>query len=377
MNKPFFDSHSHVVTKVRKGLAESLSGTDLIRQFDGLHPIEIRSAFIAANRLDLVEAVFGSISVNLPYLHEITREDNPILSFWPFTRATALKLAKLTAGFSSIGLLGAPTLFNLLKQERPRGDVFLFDRDDYLFRQETFPSFVKCDVAGGLPDMFNASFEVIIGDPPWYLDDYAAWLRTARRLVKEGGIVIFVLFPEGVRETARDERKAILSLASELFTECSVEENIVDYETPSFEQVQMVVNGIKPVNWRRAGLVTGRVGLRERMEASSTVRQSGEWTERRMGSGRIFIKADPAQTAGQFLETADATSRFLSSPSRRNPGRLRANVMSSRGHGLSCADPARLVEIIDNMKSPSDIEAIDGTMEGQSRNLLRELVFHV
>ena len=345
-----------------------------ISELNGIHPIEIKAALLSAGERDLAKSLFDNIAINLPYIHEIGREDNPVLNFWPFTVQSAAQFTKMAQGFSSIALLGVPTLYATLRNQR-NANVHLFERDDYLLREEAAPGFHKCDVTTGVPSSFNDSFDLVIGDPPWYFNEYRAWLTTAKRIVRPGGVVMFVLFPAGIRDAAPAERRNIFEFAEELFSGVSLSDMVVEYETPSFEQIQMIRSGIQPINWRRAAVLVGRTKKqRHDSQLTNTVVQSEDWVERRVGSGRLFVNLFRSPEDGEFLQEAQTGSRFLSSPSRRDPGRNRANVLSSRGHGLRCANPSQLLGLVERLNTADDVDKESRSLTAASKRLFSELV---
>jgi len=370
MNSPFHNSSEYILSQVQDHLSRSLTGVPLLRALKGIHPIDIKRALLESETLEEAKEAFESIEVTSPTLHEILRDDNPVSSFWPFTRASAETIANMSLGYSSVALLGTPTLFGLLG-DRPESRTMLFESDDYFFPEGSVPGYVKCDLTLGLPHAYDDQFDLIVGDPPWYLDEYLTWLEIAVRIARPGGTVIFVLFPEGIRESAKREREAIFSFARDHFESFTQANGIVEYETPSFEQVQMIRNGISPINWRSAEIFTGHVRkTKTRSYRGKRSAAVNEWVERRLGCGRLFIKREPVHSTN-FLEFADPRSRFLSSPSRRDAARLRANVITSRGHGLRCNDPSRLISLLDSVKLFSDVNAYPDQMESGARDLLR------
>jgi len=375
MNKPEKSMVPSLVERVRAFSANKLSGVQIIQALNGVHPIEIRAALLLAGEDDLLKSVFDNIAADLPRVHEIIREDNPVLSFWSFTAQSAAHLAKMAKGFKSVALLGTPTLYSVLRNQRAC-EVHLFERDDYLLREETAPSFHRCEVSTGIPKSFNNGFDLVIGDPPWYFDEYCAWLTTAERIVRPGGAVMFVLFPPGIRDTAPIEREHILGLAKKLFKDVRLSDVPVEYETPSFEQVQMIRSGVLPINWRRAALLVAHTKRDENDTQFSNRTISTEiWAERRVGSGRLFVNVAGLPASGEFLQEVQTGSRFLLSPSRRDPARSRANVVTSRGHGLRCSDPAELLRLIERLRDADDISSVSHSLMGTSQALFKSLAF--
>jgi len=87
----------------------------------------------------------------------------------------------------------------------------------------------------------------------------------------------------------------------------------------------------------------------------------------------LFVNLACVPNDQEFLQEAQAGSRFLLSPSRRDLGRSRANVISSRGHGLRCSDPDRLLRFVERLKAADDIASESRALTGASKALFKEL----
>lgn len=370
MNKHISDFGMQIVENARALVADSRTGIEFIHALHGVHPIEIKEALISAGEGCLLERAFCDLNISAPVLKEISRDDNPILSYWPFTSDCARRISLKIRNYESVALLGVPTVFGVLR-EQSKSDVILFDSDDYLFRQEAAKGYIQCDVLSETAYHYENKFDLVVGDPPWYFDEYCSWLRTAVGLARPGGTVIFVLFPPNIRNTSSIERNRILDLAHEVLSDVEILPIAAEYETPSFEQIELIRNGIAPVNWRRAQFIAGRVPLdKKKLIPSKRSEPTEVWVERRVGCGRIFIKNE-ATDPSIFLKTANPQSRFLSSPSRRNRERKVSNVVSSRAHGLSCSNPELLLQKLGELHDSSDIENVGNGLDGTSASLLR------
>jgi hypothetical protein len=371
MNLHAGNFRSQLVEQVRALSANSKSGAELIQALDGVHPIDVKDVLVAAGEMDLVERLFRDLAISRPAFREMRRDDNPVLSFWPFTPDCAQQIADLVPDSDSVALLGAPTIFSVLN-ERRIGRAILFDNDDYLFSQEATHGYVRCDVLSNVLLPYENQFDLIVGDPPWYFEEYCSWLLTAIGLARPGGTIVFVLFPPNIRNTAANERDEILALARKTLSDVEILPIPAAYETPSFEQIELIQNGIAPINWRRAQLMSGKVPPNKaKFVPSKRSGPSEVWTERRVGCGRIFAKNVP--NIPVFLETADANSRFLSSPSTRNLARTRSNVISSRGHGLRCNDTELLLTKLENLRDARDICNIGVGLDQASASLLKSV----
>src|SRR5205814_2540049 len=83
----------------------------------------------------------------------------------------------------------------------------------------------------------------VVFDAPWYLDDLVRWLTIASHVCRSGGELLFPLFPEWIRPTARNERFTILDLASQI-GRVNVQENFLVYSTPQFEAAALAAAGV-------------------------------------------------------------------------------------------------------------------------------------
>jgi hypothetical protein len=369
MNKHAGNFYTQILDDVRALVADTLTGVELIRALNGVHPIEIKNALASAGERYLLEKAFGDLNISTPVLKEICRDDNPVLSFWPFTSDCARQISSIVSAHESVALLGVPTVFGVLR-ERSTGQTILFDTDDYLFRSKVAAGYIQCDVLSETLSQYENQFDLVVGDPPWYFEEYCSWLKAAVGLTRPGGTIIFVLFPPSIRATSKMERDEIIGLARKLLVDIEFLPAAALYETPSFEQIELIRNGISPVDWRSAQFIIGRVPLdKGRLLASKRNEPSEIWIERRIGCGRIFVKDEPVDIP-TFLERAGGRSRFLSSPSRRDQGRRRANVISSRGHGLCCSNPGLLLKMLGDIRDAGDIEDIGSCSDPASALLL-------
>jgi hypothetical protein len=102
MNKHSSTFEAEIVESVRRLVEDSKSGADLFAAMDGVHPIEIKRALLASNEQRLLKTVFAGLETMSPTLREVMRDDNPVLSFWPFTSDCARKIATLAEGFAHL-----------------------------------------------------------------------------------------------------------------------------------------------------------------------------------------------------------------------------------------------------------------------------------
>ena len=83
---------------------------------------------------------------------------------------------------------------------------------------------------------------------------------------------------------------------------------------------------------------------------------SPQWKEVNLFGARWFVnlpnKKD-LETKNTALLQVLGDSLYLSSPSHRNEQFKKANLLSSRGHGLFVTDPQRFINLAENIKNKS------------------------
>ena len=280
-------------------------------------------------------------------------ESNPVLSTWYFTEQTCERICSLRdwAG-QRIAFLGTPKLFERFSQSELGRERILLDLDSLVLEtlvrvaKEPYDSVYLYDVQSEIPSDLLGKFDCVFFDPPWYPDDYSLWLRRAAELAPDG-TVVFPLFQELTRPTASSERDGILGKLARCKRNPFLLTDFVQYETPSFERAQLHWLGLAEIaddSWRSADLVIGTADYDLEDITSNQEDTLGTWSEVRLGSMRVFVNSvTSADEAGLLVPASVDGSLILKSPSRRDSGRLRANVLTSRGHGLRTSRPSTLL----------------------------------
>lgn len=184
-----------------------------------------------------------------PELHALDFE-------WYFTDDSVDRLIELACRPGRLAIcLGVPTV--AAAALRKDANVVLVERNPLVVQR--FPALLRTsrlwlmDVADSLQHLPEA--DAVVFDAPWYPADISAWLAIAASAVTEGGLIIFSLFPDLVRPTARIERDAILETTRRI-GRTEVFEDALRYETPAFESEALKASGISDLgSWRQADLV--------------------------------------------------------------------------------------------------------------------------
>ncbi|MDO8604881.1 MAG: bis-aminopropyl spermidine synthase family protein [bacterium] len=195
--------------------------------------------------------------------------EHPANYDWRFTPETTRNIADYVSKHlenspdKTICCLGSPTIAIELVQRGWQGKIVLLDIntplvemiDSYARNQKADFSSQTYDVQDILPDHLENIADVVIMDPPWYLDYYRAFLARATTILsKKGGQILCPIFPELSRHGAR---KDILALQKELVV-MGCQENelamIARFLMPGFEEKILQRQGIAtpPVDWRMA-----------------------------------------------------------------------------------------------------------------------------
>lgn len=196
--------------------------------------------------------------------------------------------------------------------------------------------------SGGLP---RESADVVLLDPPWYLDFVRPMLAAAAHACRPGGFVLISLPPNGARPTAEADRQAAIVLGKRLGLAFVEHKPLaIAYETPFFERNALRAAGIAtPPQWRRGDLVVLQKERAPSLPAPSSQRNR-LWTEVAVGRMRLFIRMG-GSAAGRDVELVPIVAGdVLPSISRRDPRRLLANVWTSGNRMFRTGNPQLLLE---------------------------------
>lgn len=195
---------------------------------------------------------------------------HPHDSDWRYDKETctrlALKALNLSRPHYSILLLGAPKLFLELATLHHPQKVTLIDSNESLLDslkgisvQNAFQT-LKWNLLydGLLPK--DDDFFVAVCDPPWYLEEYSAFIAQALSRLSYGGYLLLSLLPIAARPGAMNDRERIFSAASKLGLHLTeLLEGWLTYETPPFEISSLRKVGIDlSTDWRPGDLAVFR-----------------------------------------------------------------------------------------------------------------------
>jgi SAM-dependent methyltransferase len=287
-------------------------------------------------------------------LDEILPLPHPLDYEWRFEPRTRLMLARRCerlAGYDGpVALLGTPTLAPALRGHA--GGVLLLDTNARLIAalasagQLSPIQWIAADIVTfSFPSDWQHRAAVVVCDPPWYPEGFAAFLRTAAQLVRPGGSVLLSLPDQLTRPTVTGELNDLRGLARHLRLAISaIERHAVRYRTPFFEYRALGAAGVHliPFDWRAGTL--WQLTSSATTPATSPVcprapTASKTATEITIGDVRLRVLHHGSVLPGSLALRSVVPGDVLPTVSRRHPARGSATLWTSGNTVLNCADP--------------------------------------
>jgi len=333
--------------------------TELLRNLPGVYP---ESALSSVVRLAADSSISFSLSeriraeARLPVRESLQDWSllpipHPLDFEWRFTSDSSRRLLELATTLkcqnSTILLFGTPGVaIEALSHRAGRRTIFVGE-DNVVTRRitalnsasESPLSIATCTL--GLPTKVA---DVVILDPPWYLDFIRPMLSAAAAACNPFGHVLISLPPLGTRPTAAIERETIVRFAARLGLDRVEEQPLaINYQTPLFERNALAVSGIRaPSQWRRGDLLVFQKCRESRRPALTRSNRKQQWTEVSVDRMRLFVKCDRSSASGLKGLIPLIEGDILPSVSRRDPRRREAHVWTS-GNRIFATDNPRLV----------------------------------
>ena len=269
-------------------------------------------------------------------------QPHPLNYDWRFTEDTRDFLVASLSDLNphSIGLLGCPSLLRpLLRRGLPST---LFDRNKALkstLTEAEQARFHCVDLSAPLGHSFE--FSVVVADPPWYVDQYAAFFARMREVLQTGGVAFVSMLPRLTRPGAGADRKVVVERAYDLgFDVQSVLPNALGYITPPFEEAALAAEGLRLPRWRRGDLYrfvkTEGAVRRASSEPQEAASIPAVWTTFAFGVESVAVRCGAGKgDQFSFVGSSLSGANVFRSVSRRSIARQYSNVWSSRNHVLT------------------------------------------
>lgn len=312
---------------------------------------------------------------------------------WRFDTATAQRLAKIVLRDSvpegKILLLGTPSVLIELMYAHKAPHTILLDWNhsliDYLshFHLPTSFTLVKHNLLSSSLWHGDSRVDVVLCDPPWYVEHYAAFLAQAAYVSRIGARILVSLLPSNTRPGAVADRWEIMKIANTLGLHIlSMENGSIQYDTPTFERASLSSTSIDiEKNWRVGDLVTfGKIDqpslevITEILSSAISVAvDTHEWAELLLGHFKVKLR-------GPFHDYSDEPELLsiekddtLPTVSRRYKGRESIDLWLWNNHVFAVRGKAAFLAafyILDGRPIPDTLHEVPERYLRQALNLL-------
>jgi hypothetical protein len=351
----------------------------LVRTLPGVYPTEVLTTLDrlgASGQLEGTQVMrllarqgsFADIYAGtLPVPH-------PLDFDWRFSRSTQEYLASSSieaADGQSIVLLGTPTLFEPIRKQR-RSTVVLIDSGSHVLPLATDQNLICLDVAQDeLPEIQAG---VLVMDPPWYREQFLAFLWAAAKLTSVGGEV-WTTFPGlGTRPDIEQERRELIAYASSIgLRMVDFRERVLRYDSPPFERAALEAAGLDciPLDWRSADLAVFVLSAKIPGPRPETPARQ-EWDE--VTAGPVRVRLRRGRNLGIPLLEELVDGEVLASVSAREPLRNVADVWTACNRVFRCPNTLDLSRALRARAAGlTDLEMMAVLPEQHWRRVLQQL----
>lgn len=347
-----------VVLAVRSG---ARGFVEILRRLPSVYPMELiesigRLTAQGAISIQLGEEIRSDAArsrAQMPEVRSLLPVPHPLDFEWRYAASTSrdlLNLASyLTPSDGEVLLFGTPGLAveALSLPVTPRisflsEDNVVTQRVRLLNRAVGSPLSIRC-MGGGV---LQESADVVVMDPPWYMDFIRPMLATAAGKCRRGGSVLITLPSRGTRPSAEADCAAVFQYAAAIGLDLlDLQPLAVDYDTPFFEANALAAAGVHaPARWRRGDLAVLRKVEGATLGGVPVSSRSRNWTEVCMGRMRLFIRTriDAATGSQGLIRLIDGD--VLPSVSRKDARRHGAMVWTSGNRIFGTDNPDLVLE---------------------------------
>lgn len=331
----------------------------LMKSRKGIHPIDIKMSLCRLYKKKKISAtLFRSIMKSARDKGKVVAEDDNLLPVphlldydWRFSSEGIEKMVSLInknckRSNSVIVFVGTPSLFKMyFSKKETRNKYILIDKNadkhvHYITRCAQNFSYVKCDIMERKTIDIRA--DLVIMDPPWYLNYNKLFFQFAESLITIGGRIICVLPPKYTRKRIEEELKELKQFINDYGMTIELYlKNKVSYNTPPFERNVLRENGIycMPKGWRTGDiLIAKKTENRKANQDIITIPESG-WEEINIGIVRYKLKTNYDLEIKSFdlhIENIYSNNIYPSVKRSRTRDEKKINVWTSGNRVFYC-----------------------------------------
>lgn len=336
----------------------------LVRTLPGIHPIDIKSSLSRLRRFRLINKARYQkyiLSAEDPQTSDICRDVQyapvpHILNYdWRFSqRGVNLMMAEIRECVRrlnkkeniEIAFLGCPSLMRSCFERKPHVNSSLTlidinaDRHKQNFEDDSSISFLNCNLA--TDSVPNKRFDILIMDPPWYLNYNKIFFDYCSKIIKLGGYVLAAMPPLTTKDNSSTELNQLEDYYTKLgFVQNDYKMNFIKYNMPPFERNVLRVHKILclPSEWRTGDLlIAKKINNGEGTEPITISEET--WEELSIGLVRFKIRhSEPANGSDSYgicLESPYDVDDIYPSVKRSFSSKKGVNVWTSGNRVYIC-----------------------------------------
>lgn len=255
-----------------------------------------------------------------------------------------------------IAFVGTPSLFKMCFS---KGDIknryILIDKNadkhiHYITRCSQNFSYFKCDIMNS--QTMDIQADLVIMDPPWYLNYNKLFFQFANSLLTIGGKIICVLPPKYTRKNIEEELEDLKQFIGDLgITMEHYFRNAVSYSTPPFERNVLNANGIycMPRGWRTGDILITKKINEKKANSKPIIVEENQWEEINIGLVRYKLKTNQnleVKSADLVIEKIYTNDIYPSVKRSMSTSEKRINVWTSGNRVFYCSNIPLLYYIL-------------------------------
>ena len=200
--------------------------------------------------------------------------------------------------------------------------------------------------------------DVVVMDPPWYMENYRAWLKSAVMVCRDGGLIVVPLPQMLTNRRSLPEREELMRLLKSIGP-VKVKDDALTYVTPSFEAAVLQTSELGFLTrWRRADLAL--VEVQERNLPYKFRRfGGGGWNYRKVCGQVVRTWGEmPREGALPIIGPTDPRRGYrMTSVGRNDIWSSSANLITSRGRAATVRAWGALPRILELAEAGYDLDS--------------------
>lgn len=341
----------------------------LMKKRNGIHPIDIKMALGRLHKSKKISAaIYRKVMKSAKDKGKVVLENDNLLPVphlldydWRFDNQGIERMCSLINKNCKrdnrvIAFVGTPSLFKMCFS---KGDIknryILIDKNadkhiHYITRCSQNFSYFKCDIMNS--QTMDIQADLVIMDPPWYLNYNKLFFQFANSLLTIGGKIICVLPPKYTRKNIEEELEDLKQFIGDLgITMEHYFRNAVSYSTPPFERNVLNANGIycMPRGWRTGDILITKKINEKKANSKPIIVEENQWEEINIGLVRYKLKTNQnleVKSADLVIEKIYTNDIYPSVKRSMSTSEKRINVWTSGNRVFYCSNIPLLYYIL-------------------------------